>query len=150
LKVKTTRFGEIELIQEDLITFVEGIPGFPDEHEFVILPYSDDSPFLYLQSAAQDYLAFLMVNPFLFFTDYEFELDEMQLEELAIRTMEEVASYVMITVPPRDVKTMTANLVAPVVINIHTHQGKQIVLEKSKYQTKHLLFSETASLKGGN
>ena len=150
MKVKTARCGEIELVQEDLITFVEGIPGFPDEHEFVILPYSDDSPFLYLQSAKQDYLAFLMANPFLFFTDYEFELDEIQMEELAIRSMEEVASYVMITVPPHNVKMMTANLVAPVVINIHTHHGKQIVLEKSKYQTKHLLFAETVSAKGGN
>jgi flagellar assembly factor FliW len=149
LQVKTTKFGTIEINETDIITFNDGLPGFPDEHQFVIIPYEEESPFVYLQSATEDYLAFIMASPFLFFPDYEFELDEANMKELDINSDKDIAIYVMITVPKQDVKQMTANLVAPVVINVHTRQAKQTVLEKSQYQTKHKLFTINASHEGG-
>jgi len=149
LQVKTTRFGTIEIDQTDIITFSDGLPGFPEECQYVILPYDDESPFVLLQSATEDYLAFLMTDPFLFFNDYQFEIDQENMNSLEVKEEKDIAVYTMVTVPIGKVREMTTNLVAPVVININNKAGKQIVLEKSKYTTKHRLFTDTVASEGG-
>ena len=37
-KVNTLRFGEIEVAEEKVVHFEDGIPAFEDEHEFLIIP----------------------------------------------------------------------------------------------------------------
>jgi flagellar assembly factor FliW len=149
LQVKTTRFGTIEIDETDIITFGDGVPGFPEKRQFIIIPYDEESPFILLQSATEDYLAFLMTNPFLFFKEYQFEIDRENMNVLDVQEEKDIAVYTMVTVPGGKVKEMTANLVAPVVINVHNKSGKQIVLEKSKYTTKHRLFEDEAASEGG-
>lgn len=142
MTVKTTRFGEIEIQQDKIIVFKQGIPGFEEETQFVIMPYEENSPFFLLQSVKTDFLAFLMTDPFKFFADYEFNIDDDNLLELGIEHTEEVAIFSMVTVRDANVRNMTANLVAPVVINMGNNCGKQIVLEKSPYKTQHRVFKE--------
>lgn len=139
-KINTVRFGELEIDEKTIIHFAAGIPAFETEHEFVALPYSDDSPYMFLQSVATPELAFLMTDPFVFFSDYSFELDDASLEQLQIKDMEDILVCTLISVPPSGVKDMTTNLLAPIVINRHTMEAKQIVLERSEYTTKHPLF----------
>jgi flagellar assembly factor FliW len=143
LTVKTTRFGEIEVAADKIITFKHGIPGFEEETEFIILPYDEDSPFFLLQSAKTDFLAFLMTDPFKFLSDYEFSIDDENMQELGIEKPEDIVIFSMVTVRGK-VKDMTANLVAPVVINIKNNRARQIVLEKSPYKTQHRVFKEDA------
>ena len=141
-KIETTRFGQVEVADESLITFREGIPAFEDEHEFVVLPYEEGTPYMFLQSMMTPELAFLMTDPFVFFPDYSFELDDENMEKLAINSMDDVLVCTLISVPRSGVADMTTNLLAPVVINRHTMQARQIVLEKTQYTTKHRLFPE--------
>lgn len=148
MKVKTTRFGEIEIDQADIIVFPEGLPGFPDERDFVLIPYAEDSPFVYLQSATEDYLAFLMTDPYLFFDDYKFAIDDETMGELEIQDKNEVYVFAMVTVPKGNVKKMTANLVAPVIINTKRSRAKQMILEKSGYNTCHPVFRDGSSAEG--
>lgn len=150
MKVKTTRFGEIEIKDEDILHVPAGLPGFPDEHRFVLIPYAENSPFVYLQSATEDYLAFLMTEPFRFFKDYEFEIDEASMKELEISDEKQIYTYVMVTVPRGNAKAMTANLVAPFIINIKEKRAKQVVLEKSAYHTKHPVFEHASAAEGGS
>ena len=75
-KVNTIRFGEVEVAEDKVVHFADGIPAFEDEHEFVIVPYDEESPYVFLQSLTTPDLAFLMTVPFVFFPDYEFELDD--------------------------------------------------------------------------
>lgn len=149
MQIKTTRFGTVEINEADIITFDEGLPGFPDDHQFVIIPYEDESPFVLLQSATEDYVAFLMTDPFLFFSDYEFEIDPENMKALEIKEEKDIVVYTMVTVPAGKAREMTTNLVAPIAINIHTRAGKQVVLEKSKYTTKHRLFTDEGFCEGG-
>jgi flagellar assembly factor FliW len=93
-------------------------------------------------------LAFLLTIPFLFFPDYSFELDEESLQELDIQNQENVFYYSLVTIPNGSIRYMTANLVAPIVLNSENMQAKQVVLEKSNYTTKHRLFPETAKKEG--
>ena len=138
-KVYTSRFGEIEVDEKKVVHFKDGIPAFEDEHEFVILPYEEDSPYYFMQSLRSPDLAFLLTIPFLFFNDYSFELDDTVVAELDIKDSENVFYYTMVTIPNGSIRYMTANLVAPIVLNGANMQAKQVVLEKSNYTTKHRL-----------
>lgn len=141
-KVNTDRFGEIEVDENRIIHFKDGIPAFEDEHEFIILPYDEESPYYFMQSLNKPSLAFLLTIPEIFFPDYSAEIDDDTVAELDIKNIEKVLVYTMITIPNGSVRYMTANLLAPLVINIENMQAKQIVMEKSNYTTKHRLFPE--------
>ena len=145
IKVSTSRFGEIEVDEKKIVHFKDGIPAFEDEHEFVILPYEEESPYFFMQSMKSPDLAFLLTIPFLFFSDYTFEIDETTVKELDIKNSDAVFYYSMITIPNGSIRYMTANLLAPIVLNSENMQAKQVVLEKSNYTTKHRLFPESAA-----
>ena len=139
-KVNTLRFGEIEVDEDKIIYFADGIPAFEDEHEFLIIPYDEESPYVFLQSLTTPELAFLMTMPFVFFPEYEFELDDANQEKLGLTHQEDMLVYMLLTIPDGQVELMTANLTAPIVMNQVTMQARQIVLDKSRYTTKHRLF----------
>ena len=141
-KVDTLRFGQIEVEDDKVLHFAEGLPAFEDEHEFVIIPYDEESPYVFLQSLTTPELAFLMTVPFVFFPEYEFELDDDNQAKLDIKTQEDLLLYVLLTIPGGKVPEMTANLMAPLVINRANMQARQIVLEHSGYTTKHRLFPD--------
>jgi len=141
-KVDTVRFGEIEVEEEKIVHFAKGIPAFEDEHEFLIIPYDEESPYYFMQSLKSPELAFLITTPFIFFPEYVIEIDDETLEELQIKKQEDVMLYSLITIPNGSVRYMTANLLAPVVINKENMQAKQIVMEKTRYTTKHRLFPD--------
>ena len=143
-KVNTSRFGEIEVDEKKIVHFKNGIPAFEDEHEFIILPYEEESPYYFMQSLQSPDLAFLLTIPFLFFPEYTFEIDDESVKELDIKNQESVFYYSMVTIPNGSIRYMTANLVAPIVLNADNMQAKQVVLEKSNYTTKHRLFPEPA------
>ena len=147
-KIYTSRFGEIEVDEEKIVHFKDGIPAFEDEHEFIILPYEEESPYYFMQSLKSPDLAFLLTIPFLFFNDYSFEIDDETIKELDIKNQDDVFYYSMITIPNGSVRYMTANLLAPIVINGENMKAKQVVLEKSNYTTKHRLFPESAKKEG--
>jgi flagellar assembly factor FliW len=147
-KIYTSRFGEIEVDEKKIVQFKNGIPAFENEHEFIILPYEEESPYYFMQSLKSPDLAFLLTIPFLFFPEYSFELDDESIAELDIQNQENVFYYSLVTIPNGSVRYMTANLVAPIVLNSENMQAKQVVLEKSNYTTKHRLFPETAKKEG--
>ena len=141
-KVNTLRFGDVEVAEDKVVHFADGIPAFEDEHEFVIVPYDEESPYVFLQSLTTPDLAFLMTVPFIFFPEYEFELDDENQGKLELTSQEDMLIYTLITVNGGKVRDMTANLMAPVVINTANMQARQIVLDRSSYTTKHRLFPE--------
>ena len=147
-KVYTSRFGEIEVDEKKIVHFKNGIPAFEEEHEFIILPYDEESPYYFMQSVKSPDLAFLLTIPFLFFPEYSFEIDEETEKELDITNQDEIFYYTMVTIPNGSIRYMTANLLAPVVLNSKNMQAKQVVLEKSNYTTKHRLFPEPAKKEG--
>ena len=141
-KINTMRFGEIEVEDEKVVHFKKGIPAFEDEHEFVIIPYDEESPYYFMQSLKSPELAFLITTPFIFFPEYSIEVDDDTMAELNIKNSEDVLLYSIITIPNGSIRYMTANLLAPLVLNTENMQAKQLVMEKTKYTTKHRLFPD--------
>ncbi|WP_437342359.1 flagellar assembly protein FliW [Jeotgalibacillus marinus] len=142
--MQTKYHGTIELEEKSMITFEEGIPGFPDAKSFVLLPLQQDAAFTVLQSTEEPTLAFILVNPFEFKPDYEVNLPDKVVGKLAITEPDEVAIFTILTVQSPFENT-TANLQAPVVINIEKQQAKQLILTDSPYTPKHHLFKQRNS-----
>lgn len=139
--IQSTRFGEIEVADAELIRFPAGLPGFPAEHAFAFLPYQPDSPFAFLQSATDPDLSFVITDPFPFFKDYSFKLEDAILAELGLAD-DNLPRIVNIVRIPEKTEEMTANLLAPIVINWASRMAMQIVLEKSPYTVRHRLFPQ--------
>ncbi|MCM3731585.1 flagellar assembly protein FliW [Fictibacillus nanhaiensis] len=139
-----TKFEEtIEINESDILHFAHGLPGFEDEKQFILLPM-EGTPFSTLQSVFTKDLAFFTTNPFLFFKKYDFELPESVQEQLKIKEESDVLVQVILTIQePLD--KSTANLQAPVVINVNENLAKQVVLTDNRYKTRHEL-SESSLL----
>jgi flagellar assembly factor FliW len=133
MKVKTTLFGDIDIDDSYKITFTSPILGFEEEREFILIRNSNDSPFYWLQSLKIPELAFLLVDPFVFFPDYKPQLK-------MIGNTDNVAIYVIVNIT-EDFKYSTVNLIAPIVIDVDAKTAMQVVLEDSDYTTKHQLFN---------
>ncbi len=140
--IKTKHFGEIEVDQEKILVFEEGLPGFENVKKFVLLDTDDpESPFKWLQSIDNPELAFAIVNPFMICRSYDFEIDDNAVEALGIRKAEDVVVYSIVVVP-EDISKMTMNLKAPLIINARNNKGMQIVLDTDKYGVRHYILEE--------
>lgn len=138
MNIKTKFFGEIEIEENKIIDFIEGIPGFPEEKKYIILK-DEDSDFTFLQSVNTETLCFITLPPALIVGDYSFDLSDETVEKLELEDSEDVLVYTILNIP-EDFKKMTANLKAPIVINIKNNKGIQELLDDDKYSIKHQLF----------
>ena len=134
--LETTRFGKIELDDKDAIVFPDGIPGFPEARRFVLLQHSPQSPFHWLQNLEDGALAFLVIDPLLVDEDYLGSIPEEELRELGIGDVGEAAVLSIVRVH-REARKVTANLLAPLLINPKTRRGKQVILMGSRYEMRH-------------
>ncbi|WP_077614002.1 flagellar assembly protein FliW [Caenibacillus caldisaponilyticus] len=146
MKLQTKYFGTVEADARETVVFSQGIPGFPDETAFLFLPLAEDSPFFIMQSVKTPALAFVTADPFVFFPEYEFRLNDAAIEQLELESEKDVAVYVILTVK-EPFSESTANLVAPVVVNTRKRIGKQVVLEGTTYRAAHRLVDEQGTVR---
>ena len=143
--IETDYFGKIEIKEEETITFVSEIPGFPESKTFVLIPYGDDLPFWSLQSLEDRACAFVVTNPFWHKADYAFELTEGAKAQLGIDEAEHVSVYTIVTLrEPFD--TSTLNLKAPIVIETKERRGKQVILDDG-YPARYPLGGQKAEVR---
>lgn len=137
MNIETKFHGKQDLAAEDIIQFESGIPGFPTEKEFCILSMAD-TPFHVLQSTQTTEVAFIVMDPFQIFPDYEFDLPDEILEALQVEVKKDIAIFVILTIQEPFEKT-TANLQAPIILNQRNNKAKQYIINRSPYTTKHLI-----------
>jgi flagellar assembly factor FliW len=139
--VNTLHFGKLEIVKDDIFTFSQGIPGFESLRQFVIIQPDTEVPFSYLQSVEQGEVSIIITNPFLFYPDYELQLNDKTQEELHIKQEKDVLVWSTVSVIER-IQEATINLLAPIVVNVEKKLGKQVILHGSSYITKHRLIRE--------
>lgn len=140
MKLNTKYHGIKEYNEEDIITFNKGIPGFEGLKKFIVFPLEDNSFFSILHSIENGEIGLIVINPFAKFKDYEFKLSEEKLAELKITSTEEVLVLNTVTLNS-NIENITVNLKAPIIINIKTKQGEQIILDNERYLIKQTLFN---------
>ncbi len=140
MKLNTRHFGEIEINEEKIIYFDEGIPSFEYIKRFIIISNPNPQiPFQWLQAVDDPNIAFVIANPFLFNEKYEFDIPDKIKKQLNIQNPKEVEVY-SIAVVPDDIQNMTINLQAPIIINTSNNKAKQIILDNEKYPIRYYLF----------
>jgi len=143
VEILTRDFGKVNIDEDKIIEFPDGLPGFKDEKEFVLLPLDEDSLFVIMQSVNTPELAFITIEPRNIIKDYEFVISEKTEELLQIEGIEDIILLNIVNIKDK-LQDMTINLAAPLVININKNLGKQIILDDSKYPVKFKLENNEA------
>jgi len=142
--IETSRFGQLDIDEKDIIGFVPGLLGFEDRHEYVLIDVKENPDFKWLQCINSPDLSFLLVDPFIANPDYRVELQGEMMATLDITKPEDVFIYTIVTVPAGGFKEATTNLVGPLVINWREKKGQQLILEKENLEVKYPLFGKAA------
>lgn len=152
--LSTRHFGEIDIDEQTIITFDEGLPGFENLRKFVLLDTEDnkkgesDSPFKWLQCVDDPMIAFAIANPFAFVPDYDIEINDEVVKSLEIEKEEDIMVYGILVIP-EDIRKMSINLKAPLIINIKNKKGMQVILDTDKYKIRHYIMDEIAGQEVG-
>ncbi len=138
--IKTTRFGQVKVEEKEMLHFSEGILGFADLKKFVLLDDPHDDIFAWLQSCDEPAVAFPVLEPELFSANSKLVLAKSDLEALKLKDSAESVQFCIITIP-QDPALMTANLKAPIVINVATRSARQCVLQDNNLAIREPIFS---------
>jgi flagellar assembly factor FliW len=125
-KIKTLRFGEIEVNEEEIITLPGGLIGFPEYTRYVLLDHDKDGVFKWMQSLDEGAIAFTVIDP-------------LQVNPTYTAGQDHDCALIAIVTMPTNPDNATVNLKAPLVINIATRTGKQVIIPGDKYFTRHNL-----------
>lgn len=139
MKLNTKYHGIVEYKEEDVITFKKGLPGFESLRSFILIPVEENSIFTILHSIEEEDIGLVLVSPFEADANYEIKLHDDKVNELKIQSPSEVLILNTVTLNS-DIKLITTNLKAPIIINIKEKLGEQIILDNDKYKIKHPLF----------
>ena len=133
MQVQTRRFGPLETVEvpaAQVYEFYPGLGGFEDHHQYALIP-DEDSPLEWLQSTADPDVVFALLEPFIFCPDYSFEMTDADAAALELTRPADAMIRSILTL--RDsASSITANLMAPVVLNPSMRLGRQIVLQETE------------------
>lgn len=139
--INTSRFGRIELQDNDVLNFPEGLLGFADLRQFVLLDDPSDEIFAWLQSCESSHIAFPVLEPELFTDVYKVTLTKNDLESLKLPSQEKARYFSIVTIPD-DPTQMTANLKAPIVVNVVERIARQCVLQDNHLAIREPIFTK--------
>jgi flagellar assembly factor FliW len=135
--LKTRNFGSIEVRSDQIIYLEPGLLGFSQHHRYVLIEHPRENPFLWLQCLDKADLAFVAIDPRCLLSDYQPGSLPQATRELEVKNPEDLKILAILTIPPGKPQEMTANLMGPVVINLKTRQGRQLIVEDAQYSHQH-------------
>lgn len=134
--IETTRFGSIEVDDSKIMTFRDGVLGFPKHRRFALVQTSSDPVFFWMQSADDPNLAFVVCDPRTFVPDYQVTARNDDVQALGLRDLQDCQVLVIVNKVNGD---LTANLLGPILVGAHSLRAKQMVLSDKRYGTRHYL-----------
>ena len=151
MKIKTKIFGEIEISEEKIVTFQDGIIGFPEMKRFALLHDEErgsGAGVRFLQSLDEPGFAMPVMDPLAVKPDYDPEVDD-ELLASAGRITEENLLVLVTVSSPGDLTQMSVNLQGPIIINIDEHKACQLIVENSNYPVKFPVYDILQARKAG-
>lgn len=131
MKIQTSRFGLLDVSDETLLIFPSGLVGFPACRRFVILDTAEDSDYQWLQSVDEPSLAVVIVDVYLVQPEFRIDVPDEGLAELDMTQTDSLSIMAVVTIPSGEPTQATANLRAPLVVNLRTRKAKQIILHET-------------------
>lgn len=146
MRANTRLFGEIDIVDDKLITLENGMIGLPEMQKFALIfdeEKEGKGKIKWLQSMDDPETAFPVMDPTIIKEDYAPTVNEELLQPLGELTADNTFVLCTLTVP-RNIEEMSINLKAPIIINLDTCKGAQIIVEDEfpvKYKIYELLKS---------
>lgn len=134
--IQTSRFGQLDVDQDRLITFDGGILGFPNLRRYALVQTGEGSGFYWLQSVDTADLAFVVCDPRLFVAEYHVPVKLEDLECIELSDPDHAQVFVIVN---KVGDLLTGNFQGPLVVNVTNRRAKQLVLSDKRYSTRHPL-----------
>lgn len=147
--IQTRDFELVEISEEDIIRFPDGILAFEETKDYVLLSGNEEgNPFLWLQAVHSETPCFIVINPYVIWHDYKPVIPPGALKKMQVTSVD-FLRYLVIAVVPKNVREMTVNLRSPIVINSEKNIAMQVVLEQGGYGIRHPLFEDEKEVEQG-
>lgn len=143
-KTIVTEFGEFNINENDIIHFENGLYGFEDVHEYVLINHDDHGAIMTLQPVQGSVPQFVLLDPFTVVHSYAPRLSKADLKLCGGLEGEEL-KYLVIAVVKENYLETVVNLKSPIVLNPITHNARQVIVENEDYSMQHPVFDK----KGG-
>lgn len=138
--IKTRDFGNIEANEDDLIRFTDGIYGFEDYKDYVILKDDPNDDIMYLQSVNNEELSFVLIDPYSIMHFFKPSLNEDDLNVLKVENEADL-KYLVIAIIREEIKDSVVNLKSPIAINPELKIAKQVILQNLEYPLRYPIFN---------
>lgn len=134
MKVTSTRFGSVEIAEEDVLEFPKGILGFSNLRRFALLPHRSSTSVAWLQSLDSPEIALPVVSAHALEAGYEGAMTRLELNELGVSDPNDIAALLVLSVTPG--LPPTVNGKAPILVDAATRKGVQVVLQETRFSTR--------------
>jgi len=137
MQVRSTRFGTFEVDDSRTLVFAQGLLGFPNSSQYVVVEV-EETPYVWLQSVDEEDVAFLATSPFIFFPGYDLELGDEEQKAIEVEDPGQVEVLALLTIhrAGEQPESITANLLGPIVVNTESRRALQLVLDNPDYTTR--------------
>lgn len=133
IETETPRVARREAVQ-----MPKGLLGFETSTDYLLTFNPEEDPFAWLSVEGNTSLAFVVMDPFLAAPDYQPDIPQADVDFLKLTRPEDVLVLAIVTI--RENHPPTVNLKGPIVLNRHTHTGKQVIIANaSAYSVQHPL-----------
>src|SRR3954470_18976427 len=144
MQINSQRFGVVELEDDAVLSFPEGLIGFPREQRFALIPHQGSTYLAWLQSLSKPELAFPVVSAHYFLDSYPDIPVSPAAHAAGVQGNEDDYAVLVVLCAPIG-QPATVNLLAPIVVNSQTRTGAQIILEGSRFSTREIFVAPTAT-----
>jgi flagellar assembly factor FliW len=142
---ETKNFGTVSYQPDSVVEFANGLPGFEEQRQFLALNYDDTRPLVFLQSLNDAGLCFITLPVKCVDSQYRLQVSEEDLSRLGFAPEHQpalgadVACLIVISLQETG---PTANLLAPILVNVSTLKAVQAIAPESGYSHQHPLLSQ--------
>ena len=137
----SSRFGEISYSEEDVLFFPRGLPAFEKNRNWV-LAGEEDNAIKWLQNIEDENLALPVTTPDAIMPDYNAKIPEDDLDLLETKDSGDLALLIVVSIPDSAPWNMTANLRAPILVNLRSRKAVQVIALNEEYPVRHIVFPE--------
>jgi flagellar assembly factor FliW len=136
MQIETTRFGTLDVPEEQIIQFPQGLFGLPQVRHYCVLTDERQGAFKWLQAVEDPAIALVIADPFVLFPDYEVQIPDGAAEALKAADSTDVTVFTTISVAAEQ-RRIFANLLGPIAINHLSRTGMQLIQDSNRYTTRH-------------
>ena len=144
MQINSQRFGVVELDDDAVLNFPDGIIGFPREQAFALIPHQGSTFLAWLQSVTKPELAFPVVSAHYFVDSYPDIPVSPAAHAAGILGKEDEFAVLVVLCAPIG-QPATVNLLAPIVINSESRTGGQVILDGSRFSTREIFVAPAAA-----